>query len=402
MKTVWISIPWFAPAWRAGGPVQSVQNLVAVPVEGVAYRIFCSHSDWDGAPLPGVETGKWVPYNAWTEVWYAGPQKRRQEMVRELERVQPDVLFVNGIYNWHFNILPLLAGKKVRRIVSVRGMLHPGALSQKRMKKKFFLWLWKGLGLHKGLEFHAATAEEKGHVERVFGKGARVHVAANLPKALERQEVTEKEEGSLRLVTVALVGPMKNILLVLQALQGVTEKVDYHLFGPVIDQGYWQQCTAAIAALPANITVHVHGELHPACLPQALGKGHVFVLPSKSENFCHAIYEALAAGKPVITSHHTPWNGLQEASAGWNVDIQDVKEIAKAIGSFAAMQAAELEAWSLGAKGYAERSIDLAAIRQEYRILFGPESGKAGEAKAAMEKTNATSSTNGPHVKLSP
>ncbi|RYZ62416.1 MAG: glycosyltransferase [Chitinophagaceae bacterium] len=379
--TVWITIPWFFPAWRAGGPVQSVQNLVAGPVEGIEYRIYCGHAEWDGSPLPGIETGKWVPYNQHTFVWYAGPGKRRQDLVRELERVAPDILFVNGIYDWYFNILPLWVGRKMRRIVSVRGMLHPGALAQKGLKKKLFLGLWKALRLHRYLEFHAATGEEKGHIKTVFGKRVTIHVAANLPRTLEKQEIKDKIPGCLSLVTVALISPMKNILLVLEALKTVKERVEYHLFGPVIDKGYWQQCTAVIHALPPNITVHVYGGLNPADLPMALGKGHMFILPSRSENFCHAIYEALVTGKPVITSHHTPWNSLQEAKAGRNVAIKDNEDLAETIRYFAAMTGEELEEWSRGATAYANKKIDRHEIRQQYRRMFVGEDKNAGRKK---------------------
>jgi glycosyltransferase involved in cell wall biosynthesis len=98
---------------------------------------------------------------------------------------------------------------------------------------------------------------------------------------------------------------------------------------------------------------------------------HVFVLPSKSENFGHAIYEALSAGRPVITSNHTPWNSLRENRAGMNVSITDTTELTEAIDYFALMNEEEFCQWQEGALRYAENAVDVEKIRKEYEVMFG-------------------------------
>lgn len=370
MTTVLITIPWFFPAYRAGGPIQSILNLVEQPLESIRYRIFCGNTDMDGTLLPGIDTGKWLTYNCRTEIWYAGAKDRARTLTRELAHIKPDLFFIIGIYDWHFNIVPLLLARKTRRIVSVRGMLQPGALSQKPLKKSLYLNLWKLLRLQKRVEFHASTDEEKRHVENRFGKAVKVHVAANFSRICKTQEVESKGEGQLNLVSIALISPMKNILLVLLALKKTTARIVYHIFGPVKDPAYWLQCQELIRVLPGNIMVCYHGDVPPLQVESALGKAHVFILPSKSENFGHAIYEALGAGKPVITSHRTPWNGLAGAKAGVNVSLDGEKELVQAINFFAAMSKSELQHWSRGAKTYAEGALDTGEIRRQYRLMF--------------------------------
>src|SRR5688572_18091469 len=131
MRTIFISIPWFHPAFKAGGPIQSIANMVNEVKTDINYYIFCGNTDLNNTTLEGIETGKWIKYNNHTQVWYADPQKRSDTIVKLTEKIKPDVIFIIGIFSWHFNLVPLLFCKASRKIISVRGMLHPGALSQK-------------------------------------------------------------------------------------------------------------------------------------------------------------------------------------------------------------------------------------------------------------------------------
>ena len=161
MTTIFISIPWFHPAYKAGGPVQSVANLVNNFTEEVTYKIFCGNTDLDNMPLAHIETGKWVKYNEHTQVWYAGTHNRSETLLAQVKKTKPDILYIIGIYSWYFNVVPLIFCKDVKKIVSARGMLHPGALSEKALKKKVFLSAWKLSGLQKKASFHASDDTEK-------------------------------------------------------------------------------------------------------------------------------------------------------------------------------------------------------------------------------------------------
>lgn len=362
---VLVFIPWFQPAYKAGGPIQSVANLVLSDTNTV-YRILCSDRDLDGSVL-NVQSNCWISLNAASKVWYSSKGIARNL----LRQAKGETLYINGIYSWHYNLKPILFSGAARIIVSVRGMLHPGALSQKSLKKKVYLALWKIFGLHKRVEFHATTPEEKGYIQAVFGNSVNVHVASNLPKRLPKLPVVAKRAGTLRLVSIALISPMKNIQIVLEALRNVTAEIQYDIYGPVKDKTYWEQCLHTMSSLPPNIQVTYHGDLLPSAVEKALKTSDVFILPSKSENFGHAIYEALTAGKPVITSHNTPWNDLHKAKAGCNVSLSSgTEEMTKAIKNFAAMEQAEFEEWANGARAYTDGAINLDEIKEQYEKMF--------------------------------
>lgn len=372
-----VFIDWFAPAYKAGGPIQSIVNLVSQPVEGTEYRVVCSNTDLGGELLTEIEADRWVRFNQQTEVWYNSNKANLGRVLKELSEWNADVFFINGIYSPYYNFLPLLRGKAARKIISARGMLHAGALSQKGGKKKLYLALWRLLRIHRRHSFHATNPEEAEFIRRAFGSHTKIYVAQNLPRVLQRETAPAKQPGSLELVSVGLISPMKNYLKVIEALQSCPAEVNYTIYGPVKDPVYWEACQVAIKNLPPNVRVHYRGDLTSARVQEALRGAHAFVLPSKSENFGHAIFEALTAGLPVITSHNTPWNGLQAAGAGFNVSLENDYELSNAICFFAAADGAELARWSAGAKAFAEKAIDINAISEQYRQMFAPVTGNA-------------------------
>jgi glycosyltransferase involved in cell wall biosynthesis len=371
-KTIFITIDWFLPAYKAGGPVQSIDNMLEVfEHDYLRFRIFCSDTDLNGEPLTGIERDTWVDYYRNTKVWYASAKSRKIGALKKIYRqTNADVLFVNGIYSWWFSIAPLLFCSAKRKIVSVRGMLHPGALSVKSTKKKIFLQGYKLARLHKSCIFHASTDAEAGYIKSIFGPRCRVQVAENFPRSFSAL-APGKATGTIILISVALISSMKNHLLVLQALQHCKSQVQYRIYGPVKDAAYWQQCLQLIQSLPPNIEVLYHGDISSSIMvAAALYNAHVFILPSKSENFGHAIYEAFTAGKPVITSNHTPWNNLFRSRAGINVDTASTAALTTAIDFFAEMDEGEFSIYVNGASAYAKANFDKAAVKNKYLQMF--------------------------------
>lgn len=277
--------------------MQSVANLIREYREGVEYLIFCGDTDLNGAELENITSNEWIPFNEYTKVWYAKPSNRSETLLKLVEKEQPTVLYIIGMFSWYFNIVPMMYCKAPRKILSSRGMLHPGALSQKKWKKKIYLELFKMLDYQYKVDFHATDEEEAEYIRSFFREPAKVFVAGNFPVKVGLLPLPVKDAGKLRMVSIALISPMKNILLILEALSNIKDEVEYDIYGPVKDEDYLDRCKEQIKVLPGNIQVQIHKEIEPAEVKDALGKAHLFVLPSKSENFGHALYEALSGGK---------------------------------------------------------------------------------------------------------
>ena len=366
---VFITIPWFLPAYRAGGPIQSIANLVTHFSNDIEYRIFCRDTDLNSEPLTDIVKNEWTTFNAYTKVWYAEKDNLSDILCREIEHIQPEALYMVGLFSWHFNIVPMLFCKAPRKIISVRGMLHPGALSQKKMKKRLFLTGLKLFGIARKTIFHATNKAEEQFIKNEFGLRTKIVVAGNFTKKMNVQLPVAKVKNYITIVTIALISPMKNYLLVLQALRYCEAFINYNIYGPIKDEAYWQNCLASIMLLPANIKVTYHGDIKPNLIESVLSQQHLFIMPSKSENFGHAIVEALSACKPVIISNNTPWNNLEINKAGINVD-NNVEEIGRAISFFAAQDQTSYNQSAKAAGIYASLNINTAENIKGYKRLF--------------------------------
>ena len=369
MKKIFILIPWFDPAYKAGGPIQSMVNLVNSFNENVSYFIFCDHKDLDGSVLKISQLNKWVSYNNYTKVWYNQSAFPFININKVIKDIQPDSLYMVGLFSLQFNILPLLFSSAPKKILSIRGMLHSGALSQKKFKKKLFLLFLNSINIKKRVHFHATDNLEEKYIQHHFGIKSSVYIAGNYPRKINQIETNFKESGKLKLITIALISPMKNYLLVLQSLLECKGEIDYHIIGAVKDVSYWKDCMDTIKSLPENIKVFIHGEIPPAQIASFLSVVDVMIMPSKSENFGHSLIESLYMGKPVITSDFTPWNELQNYKAGFNVSIYK-KEIQQAIEYFVEMTNEEYQLWSAAAVNYAKKSIDLEKNYISYKNMF--------------------------------
>lgn len=366
---IFITIPWFLPAFKAGGPIRSLANLVDIYHDSEKF-IFTGNREIDGVLLKGIESNQWIKYNNTTQVWYASKENIRQQITEQTNKIKPDIIYMIGLYSWDYTIVPLIYCKAPKKIISVRGMLHPGALRQKAFKKKLFIRLFKFLGFHKRIVFHATDEEERKFIQDVFGSGVTIEIAGNIPALFEMQPLPIKRKGALRLVTIALISPMKNILAVLRALQQVKGEIHYQIFGAVKDATYWEKCKKEIRSLPPNVTVEYNGEASFDEVGEILKGCHVFILPSESENFGHAIYEALSAGRPVITSMHTPWKELDKYRAGMNVNPENIHDLTNAIDFFSGMEISTLEEWSVSAHQYAVDKLDRMKILKQYEVMF--------------------------------
>ncbi|RTL57189.1 MAG: glycosyltransferase [Sphingobacteriales bacterium] len=364
---VTIFYDYFSPAFKAGGPIQSLANLVDLLENEYIFRVVTrAYDKGEQSILPTIRPDEWNERGKDTQVfyWKGGLVK----FIKLLRECSSRVIYINGIYSLYFNILPLLFFKG-RVVLAPRGMLHAGALSQKPVKKKIYLFFFKLFGWHKKVVFHATDENEKEFIQQLFGTNVKVYVAPNVPKNIGRLPVLFKDPGKLKLVSVALVGPMKNYHEVLSALKKVKGNVIYNIYGPIIHKDYWKDCLKIIGDLPENIEVHYHGELLPDKVKEVLAENHVFILPSVSENFGHALFESFSAGKPVITSNNTPWKNLQQFKAGWNA-ATSADALVCILDEACNLNNSDYEALCKGARKVADNYFSGVNFSEAYKQLF--------------------------------
>ena len=171
-------------------------------------------------------------------------------------------------------------------------------------------------------------------------------------------------------IFIARIHPIKNLLYLLAAFNKVHAAVKLTIIGPVEDEAYWEKCEIAIAALPSNIKVEFAGSLPNHALLAFLQEHHLFVLPTKGENFGHSIFESFLAGRPVLISDQTPWLHLKEQETGWDLPLNEPAAFSAAIDTAAAWDQQVFDRWCRNAWHHAKKFIDNPVLKQQYLQLF--------------------------------
>jgi glycosyltransferase involved in cell wall biosynthesis len=338
-KKVLVLYEYFYPGFRAGGPVQSLVNMIVAMHHQYDFYVATTAYDLQAKqPYQNITLNQWVTTtlsntNVTINIWYANkPKPSFKELLHTIKSAGCNTIYINGFYTNHF-LFPLLyiklgLIKNIDCIVATRGMLHKGALQIKSFQKKIYFTVLKFSGLMKSIRFHATTLDEESEIKQMFGKNATVTIAANIPKhPLSNAKQSLKQANQIKLVFISRILSIKNLLLVLQYLQQIKKEIVFDIYGTIEDENYWQQCLQAIQQLPANIQVKYKGEVLPHLVQETFMQYDAMILLTKGENFGHAIYESLSVGTPVIISNFTPWKNLQQQNAGWNVAINDEDEI---------------------------------------------------------------------------
>ena len=327
-------------------------------------------------PYASIQLSKWNTLSLGKQripVWYADKRLGITELSRLIQTLQPDIIFINGMYGWNFFLAPLVLRKRfaaIPYIISPRGMLQPGALTVKPLKKKIYYLLLKLSGLLKNVHWHATAPEEQEDIERLVGKKAVVHIAGNIPKRPTVIQPSTKTEGVLRLVYVSLITEKKNLLLLLELLQRTSAIIELDIYGPVKDALYWKECVRQMEQMPDLIQVQYKGAVQPEQVQETIARYDAMILLTKGENFGHALFESFSVGRPVITSCFTPWNELQVKQAGWNVDISEAQAIIALLHQLAQMDNTSWQRYCEGAYRLANHYFEEQHFEEAYKTLF--------------------------------
>lgn len=355
--TILTFVGWYQPGFKAGGPVKSISNLVACLGDEFKFLIITSDRDMgDSVSYPGITPGRWHAVGK-AHVCYLSPAMQRLGWIAKIMRDTPhDVVYLNSFFHPHFSTLPLLAQRlhlapRRTTILAPRGELSVGALALKAAKKCSFRMISKTIGLHTDLIWQASTELEAVDIRRVFKEDKikikvteSLMVATDLSQSAEPadQNVTRGEGQALRVVFLSRICPMKNLHFALQVLAQVKVPVEFSIYGPREDAGYWEQCEALIPLLPANISVTYIGPVKPNQVISMLSKHDLFFLPTLGENYGHVITEAIAAGLPLLLSNKTPWCGLEELGIGRDLPLDDMVPFAAYIEDLGRASAEEI------------------------------------------------------------
>ena len=362
---------WFAPAFKAGGPIRSIVNFVDRFKDHYDIHIFTSDRDInDKKPFKHIEVDHWLEKEGY-HIWYYSPGTMSYKKVKSvIAEINPDKIYLNSMFS--NMIKPMAAAyRSGRLIIAPRGMLKRSALAVKPIKKFMYLRLIKLMGMAPYLSFHSTGEGETKDIKRFFPKARRIVLAPNLPVAVNKNLSTaEKASGKLRIVFVGRLHPIKKLDFLLDALTKANGDIALDIVATREDAEYWRKCKNQIGKLQFKIDINNYIDLPHAKIKPLLEKANLFVLPTEGENFGHAIFEALAVGCPVLISDQTPWQNLQVKKAGIDLSLSDISGFTKAIQSFVDMGDAEWQEYRKGALALAQDYENNLEALAQYNQLF--------------------------------
>ena len=293
------------------------------------------------------------------------------------------VLHIHGMWKPVYHQAAKWAKAKGIKIVwSAHGMLAPWSLRHKWWKK-LPVWLaYQWRDLKSAAILHATSGKEVGWIRRLGFRQqiAEVSLGTHLPEVKEVK--VERQNGKV-LLFVGRVYPVKAIDRLIAAFASATDEAkskgegerenwQLRIVGP--DQaGHRAELMRLCESLSLTQVVFV-GPKYGAELAAEYVGCDALALVSHTENFGATVVDAMAHGKPVVTSTNTPWQEVADCGAGWWVD-NDPASLAQAIGELMAMDDARRT--EIGAKGrkLVEAKYTWAAVAQQMSEVYRRASG---------------------------
>lgn len=367
----------YLPGVKSGGPVRSLGNLVSKLRR--EYRFFVIARDRDHGeinPYAGIRLNVWSKFNGGA-VFYASNTMHCLGAAVRLAYCRRPLVYINSVFHFAYAILPLvLIRLRLLRcattLVAPRGEFSLGALAIRRFKKVMFLTVTRFLRLYEGVHWHATSPGEAVDIVREMGGDSRCITAGNIvelgpePMRCAREAVNR---NPLSLVFVSRIQEKKNLLFALSALQHVKCPVMFAIYGPIEEEWYWKKCLAKVNALPSHVRVAHMGVIAPDEVRGVLERAHLFYLPTRGENFGHAIAEAFAAGLPVLISDQTPWRNLESAGIGWDLPLDEPLAFAQTIEKCASMEAELYLAIRAAARRFSIEVLEKPQVDESRRML---------------------------------
>lgn len=192
-----------------------------------------------------------------------------------------------------------------------------------------------------------------------------------MKKGIKRNE-NKKTEEVLNIAFLSRICSQKNLKGAIRCLMEIDFNVDLTIYGPKEDREYWRRCETELEKLPTNIHWSYKGDVPSEEVQQTLQQHDVFLLPTKSENYGHVIFEALSVGCIPVISDQTPWKIIADQKAGYVLPLtEDMGEFSKALRELHEMEQSQRNEIADNAVQIARDKVEQAKKNTGYRIIFG-------------------------------
>jgi glycosyltransferase involved in cell wall biosynthesis len=371
---IMIFVKGYSPAKNFGGPPISVENIVNLLSDKFQFFIVTSNYDREtGSAIKEIPLG-WVDHNN-ARVIYLSKDKEKYHVFRKLiEEVEPNLLYVNTFFDY-LTILPLLElGKRlcVPVLIGVRGQLCKNALKMGLIKKKIYILIFRFYFRKCKFIFHATSEEEISQLESELKVDPRMILSADNIPTLSKEAIVSriKMAGQIKIVYISRIHRKKNIIFSLELIKKLKGRVVFDLYGNINDLDYMNEINNFISTLPSNIVAKYKGVVDHDSVHETFMKYDVFLFPTLTENYGHAIAESILSFTPVITSDQTPWADMIKYNVGWAISLNNQQEYIDVLQMIIDMDDFQYHAHFSQFKEYIEERFNLEELRSKYIDMF--------------------------------
>ncbi len=368
MKKILILMGHYLPGYKDGGPLRTIANVVETLGDDYNFYIACYDRDHgDSTAYANIQKNSWNQVGK-AKVWYVKPGGFSNKLLIDLSEGM-DLIYLCSFYDdYGYKVLFLRKKKKIVIPVALAsmGVFSKQALEQKALKKKVFISGCKMLGLFKNICWSVTSQLEAQDVQKRIGKIDYI-VAEDLPRS--NVPGIKNEHGNKNICFLSRICAHKGLDIAIDALIAAKLKnINFTIYGPIQEKEYWENCRRKLESAVFNWTYG--GDVSSEKVQEVLAKQDILILPTKSENYGHVIFEALSVGCIPIISNRTPWTELESRSAGYIVSLNP-EEFRKAIIAFYNLSNQERNIRANCAVQLALDKVEQVNKHTGYRDIFG-------------------------------
>lgn len=326
MKKIFVQYSRFYPAYKAGGPIQSLMYLLEKINGCFDVYLVTSCYDFDGKKLD-VVADCWVKTRFGNVFYSSGiTYNLLKDLITE---INPHVFYLNSFFSiLTVKTLCVLSRDNRKIVIAPRGEFSPNALLWKRWKKNAYLFLFKHFLISDNLNWHFTNVSEFTDCSKLFSvPELNYKIVSNLhPVKLKEHNFANvnKRVGILKIVSVGRVSPMKNMSFLIDVISKASGNVICDIYGFIENQEYYLLCKEKLRSLPENIEINFKGDINSKDVVDIISKYDLFFSPSLGENFGHAIFEGLIAGLPILISDKIPFfSEVESFMAGFVINLNN-------------------------------------------------------------------------------
>ena len=320
----------FCRGIEATGPNQSLLNMARALPE---YRF-----RFIGTAVEGDRPGIWGRMEGLELLPLAPSWLGRRGLRSAIRNSKARLILLNSFFDPRLSLPVLMMRRfglipRIPLLLAPRGEFFPPALAIKPARKRFHIEMVRRLGLLKKVSIQATSEEEAARIREVIPFAERILLGPNVRVPAEPPPHLPRAPGKpLRIAFVGRIAPIKNLDFAIRTIARSKIAAVFDIYGPAVDPIYLAHCRAVAEEVSTpQLTVNWRGEIPNREIMNALAAHDLLFQPSASENYGHAIVEALLAGTPVLISDGTPWRGLEAAGVGWDLPLSDPEAFARAL-----------------------------------------------------------------------